>query len=642
MKYSKNKTIQKIVAAFFAFNIIATFVFSSPSTNIKDSIVQNQIKQIEESNKKAFAERNTNRAYAEEEDATDCSGGGPGCTGICCRNATPGPGEYCNDYLCPAEPTGICCDGGVTPGPDEVCDATKCTGKTYVCCDEFANNPFTGPLGPNEECSDSACNYTYIYYCCDSTAKNYTAPEDMDPIYGVCGGTCDYPIDICCDPNWDNYVSPGSRNGNTCDFQPPTCACDIFASTHRSQCGGYNNGTTTASTTPSCAVSTSFSTLKSGVSIGGTADALIFPVTCDPITDAACDPVTMTKCDVSTTDAQVLANLAAAAAGPETPLNVPQQLGAFSTYTVTSKDFCQNISGDQDSADYNRDETGFCCQKPATIFDNNGTKDCRILPSCGDATLSPTDTAPTSNLCNSGSASTVSQSTGSFDWTCSTGGDTTSCSVSRTCNGVACTEQDLCENVSGLQATLQEVDDLGYTHYSGNECWNKYSGACGPVMTTGIKLKASINNSSAGLCQTGAFVTNSSMPQANTDTVTGRTSYSWSCSTAFAGVINPSCSAQMCLGSECATSGIIRYFRAIPAIVANTSGSCNLTWETTNDANTDADQNDVCTLNNSPVADDNITSVSVPPGSYNLKCTDGTTFQTQSVKCVVKPDYKEI
>ena len=63
MKYSKNKTIQKIVAAFFAFNIIATFVFSSPSTNIKDSIVQNQIKQIEESNKKAFAERNTNISY---------------------------------------------------------------------------------------------------------------------------------------------------------------------------------------------------------------------------------------------------------------------------------------------------------------------------------------------------------------------------------------------------------------------------------------------------------------------------------------------------------------------------------------------------------------------------------------------------
>lgn len=654
MKYFTSHLLRKIFASVFAGAVLVSFIFTPPSSSVRDALMNIQIQQIEAANQLSSSSgqdttpqhrnlfsmnKNNQIVFAVD----DCSGGGPGCTGICCRNATPGPGEYCNDFLCPPEPTHICCEGGVTPGPDEVCDSTKCIAKTQVCCDEFADNPFTGPLGPNEECSDSACTYTYIYYCCDPLAKNYTAPEDMDPIYGVCGGTCNMPRTVCCDPNWDNYVSPANRHGDNCEYQPPTCACDIFSSTHQSQCGGNGNGTSTATTTPSCAVSTSFSTLKSGVSIGGTASALINPVSCDPISDASCDPATQTKCDVTSTDAAFLANAAAAAAGPETPLNVPQSLGAFSTYTVTSKDFCQNISGDQDSTDYNRDNEGFCCQKPASIFENNGTKECKISPTCGDATLTPTDTAPSSNLCSSGSASTVTNTTNTFNWSCTNGTDTTNCSVTRTCNGGDCTQEiDLCENVAGVQSTTQEVDDLGYAIYSGKECWNKYSGACGPVMTTGVKLKATINNSTAGLCQSNSYVTNSNMPQANTDQGTGRTTYSWTCSTSLSGVINPSCSAQMCLGTECSTSGIIRYFRAIPSLVANENGVCNLTWETTNDADTEGNISDVCTLNNTAVSDDNTAPYSVPPGSYNLKCTNGETHQTQSVKCVVKPDYKEI
>jgi hypothetical protein len=623
-----NMKFNKIAHLLVTLSIVTSFIFASPSTAVKDRLTQIAIDAINTSNQIAFAQA---------EDAG---------TPVCCNGYTPDSanGEYCDNTQC--LPTPVCCNN-YTPKTDmgEYCDDLQCgddnKGGTpnYVCCDPTAENDASGAVmsgskGQNGEPFACGASATYCSYkdpdptpiCCDTSKGGKFPPGKNEYCGSPSEDYCSSGPTVCCDGNWTNYVSPSDRPSNAkCDYQPPTCACtehtDPFITQSRtttSNCPGDDNqnATTTATstrTTTLCQVSTAFSVTKSSIDISGNASMIVSIV----------NEIGSTTPDCSTVvdDPTYLAGRAAADATPDTPLNTPISLDAFSTYTVTSKDYCPNINGVQ-----------------------NSFTECAITASCGDAVLYPTESAPTSNLCRVGTPGEVSTTLASYDWSCSYDTSTASCSVSRTCNGTTCTEQDYCSNISGIQDSNYASNNNMFIDSDSN-CWNNVTGACGSA----IQVPAPTGGPTSNLCLPNSSV--DTTPTLNTSIDPDK--WQWTCKNASGNRITPPsfCEATPCVGTQCTQtiSSLIKTFRAQPSIVSNTNSFCNLTWESEIDTNKNADVPVVCTLNGlssyngNTIYDDNLTGLSVPPGSYTFSCTDNeNNTQSKSVKCVIKPDFKEI
>ena len=624
----------KITYALIALSIVTSFIFSSPSTVVKDRLTQIAIDALNASKQTAFAE---------EENA-----GIP----VCCNGYTPNSdaGEYCDNSYC--LPTPVCCDN-YTPKTDlgEYCDELQCgddnTGTpNYVCCDATALNDASGAVmsgskGQNGQPFACGASATYCSYkdpdptpiCCD-TSKGGKFPPGQ---YEFCGSPaedyCSSGPTVCCDGNWTNYVSPSDRPSNaTCDYQPPTCACtehnDPFIDQSRtttSNCPGDGGeiiiATSTATTTQTtlCQVSASFSVTKSMIDILGNA-LMVVPV----IVDSSSSSSTQDICNTVLDDTSYLAGRAAADATPDTPLNTTINLDAFTTYIVTSKDYCPNITGIQSSFSQ-------CTEI--------------VNPSCGTATLYPTDTAPSSELCLVGTPGTITTATNSYTWPCTTSDATVSCTVERTCNGTTCVDQDYCVNISGMQ-------DANYASYasannmyadSDNNCWDNVTGACGNAIY--VPALPSGPNSNT-LCKATASV--DTAPAFNTEVTPNK--WQWTCKNSSGNPVNPPAVCETTQSSS--TPALIKNLKIQPSIVSSANSTCKLTWETNIDDNTDSDVPTapvVCTLNGnttykgSTIYDDNTTGLQVSPGSYAFTCTDGDgNTQTKSAKCSVKPDFKEI
>lgn len=619
----------KITHVLIALSIVTSFIFSSPSTAVKDRLTQIAIDAINASNQTAFAEETT---------------GIP----VCCNGYTPNSenGEYCDNTQC--LPTPVCCKNYTAKTEmGEYCDDLQCGDDNkgtpqYVCCDSTALNDASGAVmsgGSNANgpftCGDSK---TYCSYkdpdptpiCCD-TSKGGKYPPGK---YEYCGSPaedyCSSGPTVCCDGNWTNYVSPSDRPSNaTCDYQPPTCACtehtDPFIDqvrTTTSNCPGGDviiiatSTATSTRTTTLCQVSASFSVTKSMIDISGNA-SMVVPI----ITDSNATSSTQDVCGTVLDDTSYLAGRAAADATPDTPLNTAINLDAFTTYMVTSKDYCPNIGGIQSSFSQ-------CTEI--------------VNPSCGDAVLSPTENAPVYNLCTVGTPGNITTTTNSYSWPCTTNDGTATCSVARTCNGATCTEQDYCLNISGMQDINYAPANTMYIDGDRN-CWDNTTGACGNAIY--VPASPSGPNSST-LCKSTASV--DSIPVFNTTVTPNK--WQWTCKNSNNNPVNPPAVCETTQSTS--TSSLIKTFKINPSIVSSVNSTCNLTWDTTIDDNTDSDvpvAPIVCTLNGNTtykgttIYDDNLTGLPVSPGSYAFTCTDGDgNTQTKSAKCAVKPDFKEI
>ena len=631
---------KKISHLLIALSIVTSFIFSSPSTVVKDRLTQVAIDAIQASNQVAFAQEiqqqssTNNQTYLPIQSTY---------TAVCCNNYTPNAdaGEYCDATTCQATP--VCCEN-YTPKTDlgEYCNnEAMCSDgggdPNYVCCDATALNDASGAVmsgGTGQNGEPFACgnSKTYCSYkdpdptpiCCD-TSKGGKFPPGKDEFCGTpAEDYCASGPKVCCDGNWTNYVLPSDRPSNaTCDYQPPTCACtehtDPFttqARTTTSNCPGDGTvivATSTATTTTLCQVSTSFSVTKSMIDISGTA-SMVVPL----IVELA--STTQSTCDMVLDDTSFLAGRAAADATPETPLNTTIVLDAFTTYVVTSKDYCPNINGIQ-----------------------NSFTECTeiVTPSCGSATLYPTDNAPTDNLCTVGTPGTITTNINSYNWSCVTVDATVSCSVERTCNGTTCVEQDYCLNISGIQDINYAGANNMYTDGDTN-CWNNVTGACGNATQVAAPTGGPTNN----LCLPYSSVDSS--PTLNTTIDPNK--WQWTCKNSNGNPVNPPAVCETTQSTS--TSALIKTLKIQPSIVSSVNSTCNLTWETEIDNNTDSDvpvAPVVCTLNGNTtykgntIYDDNLTGLLVSPGSYAFSCTDGlSNTQTKSVKCSVKPDFKEI
>ena len=557
------------------------------------------------------------------------------------------------------DPDGNCGLGGCTNGnatnynssatfDDNSCQFSYCTDKTALNYGQSGGCTYKTEI---PGCTNSSyTNYNKaatkddgscanpVYGCMDSTDKNFNPLATInDP--AQCEGK---PANTyCCDGNFSNYVAPSSRQSPyDCEYMEPTCACND--SQTGSQCG---NGDT------SCKIDAKFSVTKSGINIAGNASM---------IKASGC----------SDSDYAYLVGAAAGSASPATPLDVPQEIDSFTTFTVTSLDYCLNVEGIQSSTSgYNRNDSGFCCDIPNVVnTTGDGCESGVNIPQCGDATLNPTESAPTTKLCNNGNPSSITTATDSFSWSCSLPDDTsTSCSVTKTCNGGSCSQctandcgpDDVCKNISGSQ-TQSQLSDLNLTAYGnsgGKSCYNSSSGVCGSLTSLSF-VTASLTSASLNLCDEsnhGMLTDLSDMPSytfyPNVGTQ-GEGIWTWSCS--VAGVkIDPICTVPMCQGDQCyqqqSTSGHIRSLKIQPAIVAAPTDTCNITWTTDIDSSTvnpvqgcklqDAKHNVLST------DDDNTTGTSVSPGQYTLMCSiggDTPSSETKNVKCSVKPSYKEI
>lgn len=640
--YIKKTNIRRILSTFGIIAIAIGFIFSTPSPTVKNEMIRNLIIKIQEQN---------NIAYAQDDGMYDPNTYDPYGDGQDTQNTSPDPVYGCTDSAANNY-------NAFADTPDGSCTYDPVMGCT---------NPNALNYDGSAEQDDGSCQFSP--YCSDSTAANYGAQEDCyftpdvygctdssyanyDPQATVDDGSCSNPVygcmdrnnrnfdplatvndpsmcaqttTYCCDGNWSNYTAPSDRQDPyECEYMEPTCNCggDVFAADPNatgSQCGGGND---------SCQIDANFSVIKSGVSIGG--NATMFKTA--PCTES---------------DYGYLAGVAATDASPSTPLNTPVVINPFTTYTVTSKDYCLNVVGDQSSpSGYNRNTSGFCCEVP-NVVNGSGTGciDGSQIPQCGSATLTPTDTTPTSNLCTNGTPSSVTTGTDTFDWSCDiSGGASSQCSVAKTCNGGSCTlctlddcgTDDVCKYIQGSQ-TSDQLGNLNLTSYPNGECYNSTSGVCGsqtfvPYATTDLTA------ASPNLCATGANV--SSDPQYNA----GTNMWSWTCATPNGGDISPTCSVAKCTGAQCQTqqsTGLIKAIKAEPTIVSEPTDKCNITWTSSVDS-TITEPAQGCRLNDSPVSDNNTSGLLVSPGPYTLMCFIGDQFETKSVKCSVKPNYKEI
>lgn len=671
----RDMNMGRVLASLGIIAIISGFIFSAPSPTFKNELTRIAIEKIEQANANSLLSLAT-IAHAQEDDGYGDYGGGDeglndvyGCTDPTAQNHNTS--ANIDDGSCTYQVWGCTDPSALNFNSSATDDDSSCNYSTVHCYDMDALN-----YDAEEECI-----YEEIPGCTDSTALNYNQdatvdnatciyPSEICCIEGKLGyvppglrgdnicnndAQCIDPDPICCDGNWDNYVSPSDREpGYSCEYGPDTCQCyppDPFGDPWqaRSACGGDGDGINEYDDEdePACSMSVDFSVIKSGVEISGTAEmSQPYP------RDSNNEIIPGYICSYNEEDEAYLAGRAAADATPDTPLNTPIQLDSLSSYTVTSKDYCLNMLDIQGSpSDYNRNEFGFCCANPDVVDPATGNSCISSETAlCGPATAYSTESEPISDLCSAGTPENMVTEENSYSWTCNTADDQVTCSSSRTCPNGNCNVTDLCLNPEypGDQDSAFLTTYNLYTD-SASYCWNNVSGACGSAIYGSFSTSTP---PSTGLCLSPASAPTS--PTLNTGV--NPNVYEWTCNDINNYQIAPpsTCQASVCTGSGCGTtvSNLIN-LRMQPSIVSNTASDCTMTWNSAVDEDTDPNVPGVCTINGNStfthrgvateIYDDNITGISVPPGSYSLTCTDSeNNTETKSARCSVKPEFKEI
>lgn len=661
MSKNTNIWIKRLLSSFGVIAIITGFIFTVPSPVVKNALVRGDIQKIQIENNNSLLS-STHVAYAQEEvgEGEESNTDVYGCTDATALNHNPSANT--DDGSCKYPVYGCTNFSALNWNSNATHDNGSCRFSPH-CDDPLAtNNGASAECVYPEGCTDSlalnyqedaivddgSCIYT-SYICCDETATNFT-PVDQQDYYEVCDDqfACEFADPICCDGNWDSYTPPSERDKNyTCEYEPEVCMCyppDPFTGEPYRDPRGYAHSAC-GSGGDTCTVDTNFSITKEGVLISG--DATM---------------IKSTPCEEE--DIGYLAGVAAAAVSPSTPLNTLFYLDALTTYTVTSKDYCLNVTGEQGSASgYNRDSAGFCCENPNTIETATSTegvvtKSCALPPptaSCGSATLYPTETAPLGSLCNNGTPSSVTEGPALYSWTCTIPENTASCSVERRCNGLTCIEctaldcgaTDQCKYIAGNQ-TNPSAD--GLTADVNGYCWNSTNGACGTVHQ-GIPVSEA---PTTNLCVAGFYGQNSVVNSSPTLNGSGD-AWEWTCANSNSTVIPPNCTVDYCAAGNCTSNPsadlLNNSFRARPAIVRDANESCTLTWDSSVDSNI-SEPAQWCRLNGQPVSGSNPDgSNSVVPNSldivnpgtsHTLSCyIEGQGIDTESVKCSVRPAYGE-
>ncbi len=679
---------KKILSLFGTFAVISSFIFSTPAPTIKNELTRIAIEKIQQANTASLLSI-SNVAYAQDQQyvddfnnyqtPTENTGNNQsqtndsedpntvyGCTDSTAQNYNSSANT--DDNSCTYQVWGCTSPSALNYNADATDDDSSCQFSDH-CYDTSALNygaskACTYPPKDVYGCTDSSAINYYPeatvdngscefanYICCTEGKIGYVPPNQRGANDSCSSFQCSNPSPICCDPNWDNYTSPSDRGETySCEYGPDTCQCyrldDPFRNSDwrsHSACGGGNTDDgedDNEEDIPTCNLLVLFSVTKSGVLISGTAQmSQPYP------TDGTGAVIPGHTCSYSEDDSAYLAGRAAAAATPDTPLNTPIQLDSISIYTVTSKDYCLNILDVQGSpSNYSRNDVGFCCENPSVIDPDTGNSCINTeSASCGSAT-GPYETTPTADLCSSGNPGAVTESDTSYLWSCNAGASNVSCSASRTCNGGPCTEcteldcgvNDVCKNVQGSQDS-GSLPALNLSQYGNGECYNSTSGVCGS-QTYALYATTDLTVSSPNLCTSEGSVSNS--PTYNS----GTNMWEWTCSTPNGGEIAPpTCAVAKCVGAECqtqATTGLIKTFSAVPAIVSTSADTCMLNWTTEGVNSSIIDPPQGCLLNNQPVSEQG--STNVIPGSYSLMCYVGEQFETRTARCSVKPSFREI
>lgn len=680
-------------------------------------------------------------------DATsDTSSDGGGGNGYCCDlTATNGYSgavwepDYCDSSICLYDSV---TDSVADSVPDSVADSVPPT--SYVCCNPYANNCVHRTLEEYEECDNNQCTYDSVpdsesvpdsvppsvpdsvptkpAICCNDSSNSYAGANacanlNNDPMYDeptckfthVCcdqftngqknenycgqptakqGEKCDSsvcslcPDYVCCSENATNYVSPENRpsgndncapngeGGTTCRTDSPTCKFDTCDPAVQ-DCGcGLGQPCNTCVGSASCSVS-------SGSITGEGSASFSLYGNCDP-TDPALNSTAASACSS-------LVNV-------YLPLNTPQSSSIF-TYVLTSVDYCQNIPGDQHGIPpgYYKEVEGDCVTEVDQCADAGGTwvepdKCVKPQPVCGSASGNvPAESAPTSNLCNPGTPSSVLDNNGSYNWTCADPQQlvTVACSVPKCTDPNTCGNNfDYCLNIEGIQNQqyvtdnnlartsngecypvnvdlcsnipgTQDPEDLATLNVYRDEygkCWDNVIQACGTAMNS----LTWYNPPQTNLCSAGSYP---SSVVVNSDD----TKYLWTCKDNDNDLVVGNCQVnklcqedeRLCGGAciavtetcnEVATTTLITNFRVQPKVVQKATDSCNLSW-TADLRHADATIASGCTVDGYDTGEPNTTfsgSKLIRPGIHNMYCHVGDAYQNKQVRCEVNPDFKEI
>ena len=193
------------------------------------------------------------------------------------------------------------------------------------------------------------------------------------------------------------------------------------------------------------------------------------------------------------------------------------------------------------------------------------------LPTCGSANLASFTSAPATNLCSSGSASAVSGS-GPWTWSCAglsaADGSPVSCSAKKTTNG-ACGSSNSLFLSSAPSTNLCDLGAASSVSGSGPWSWS-CAGSNG-----GTTASCAASSTTNGECGTANASTSLTAPTSNfckvgtTSLVTGTGPWSWTCASVNGGS-TASCAASKTANGECGSAN------ASTSLTAPTSNLCNV------------------------------------------------------------------
>jgi hypothetical protein len=257
--------------------------------------------------------------------------------------------------------------------------------------------------------------------------------------------------------------------------------------------------------------------------------------------------------------------------GIQTPV---QSVNVYGDVQATSL----SSTGSEDNQDLCFNTTGRLVLCPPPAIEN---------AACGSANGTPTSTAPTTNHCNPGSLSGMTETSNSFDWTClgSNGGNNASCSAPKTLNG-SCGSSDggtfssppsagLCQSGSASTVDDNESSTPRYTWTcsginggSADNCSANYqspsvNGQCLPH--SGSYASQPASNSSNG-CNAGNYA----------DITDSSTEWKWSCNGTDGGTNDTPCTANR--SSPPAVNGQCKPYISGPYSsqpASNSSNGCN-------------------------------------------------------------------
>ncbi|MFA5080232.1 MAG: hypothetical protein WC472_01235 [Candidatus Paceibacterota bacterium] len=156
-------------------------------------------------------------------------------------------------------------------------------------------------------------------------------------------------------------------------------------------------------------------------------------------------------------------------------------------------------------------------------------------PACGDASFKEFDSAPTTDLCNPGTPSTVS-GTGPWTWTCSNEGQTTSCST-QTCSWTCGDWSECIDGEQTRSCISSSMQCKGNPNPTSQSCIKKINGVCGKSNGKEFDSAPTID-----LCETGTA-----------SAVSGTGPWTWTCK-GIDGGKNDECLTSASTRCECGAS----------------------------------------------------------------------------------------